>query len=209
MNIKYDNLFFTILGKIMEVMYVGILWIIFSIPIVTIGASSTALYYTVHKVVFKNESYIFSTFTSSFKSNFKDATIKWGLGISLIAFLSVDIIIVRSFAESGSIIAAMIYPLLIILVFVVMCIFSVLSYSARFDDSIKASIYKSAVLVANNLGWMIFLLIILFMALYIIRFLVFFTILLPGAYCCLIHYVFEHIYKKIGWIEEEKTEHKF
>lgn len=61
MNIKYDNLFFTILGKIMEVMYVGILWIIFSIPIVTIGASSTALYYTVHKVVFKNESYIFST----------------------------------------------------------------------------------------------------------------------------------------------------
>lgn len=119
-------------------------------------------------------------------------------------FLSVDIMLVRSFAESGNTIAALIYPLLLISVFVVMCNFSIFSYSARFEDSIKASIYKSAVLVATNLGWMIFLLIILLMALYIIRFLVFFTILLPGAYCCLVHYVFEYIYRKLGWIEEEE-----
>lgn len=204
MNFKYDNLFFTILGKIMEVMYVSILWILFSIPIVTIGASSTALYYTVHKVVFNNESYIFRTFTNSFKSNFKESTIKWVISVILMTFLSVDIMLVRSFAESGNTIAALIYPLLLISVFVVMCNFSIFSYSARFEDSIKASIYKSAVLVATNLGWMIFLLIILLMALYIIRFLVFFTILLPGAYCCLVHYVFEHIYRKLGWIEEEE-----
>ena len=203
MNIKYDNLFFTILGKIMEVLWVSILWILFSIPIVTIGASSTALYYTVHKVVFNNEAYIFKTFVNSFKSNFKDSTVKWVLSVVVISFLCVDILIVRGFAESGNIIAALIYPLLLILVFVVMCVCAVFSYSARFDDSIKASIYKSALIVANNLGWMIFLLIILLMALYIIRFLVFFTILLPGAYCCLVHYVFEHIYKKMGWIVEE------
>ena len=187
----------------MDVLWVSILWIVFSIPIVTIGASSTALYYTIHKVVFNNESYIIRTFVNSFKSNFKDSTIKWVLSAILMVFLSVDIMIVRSFAESGSIIAALIYPLLIILVFAVMCNFSIFSYSARFDDSVKASVYKSVVLAASNLGWMLFLLIILFMALYIIRFLVFFTVLLPGAYCCLIHYVFEHIYKKIGWIEEE------
>lgn len=204
MNFKYDNLFFTILGKIMEVMYVSILWILFSIPIVTIGASSTALYYTVHKVVFNNESYIFRTFTNSFKSNFKESTIKWVISVILMTFLSVDIMLVRSFAESGNTIAALIYPLLLISVFVVMCNFSIFSYSARFEDSIKASIYKSAVLVATNLGWMMFLLIILLMALYIIRFLVFFTILLPGAYCCLVHYVFEYIYRKLGWIEEEE-----
>lgn len=209
MNIKYDNLFFTILGKIMDVLWVSILWIVFSIPIVTIGASSTALYYTIHKVVFNNESYIIRTFVNSFKSNFKDSTIKWVISVVLMTFLCVDILLVRGFAESGNRIAALIYPMLLILVFVVMCVFSVFSYSARFDDSIKASIYKSAMIVATNLGWMIFLLIILLMALYIIRFLVFFTILLPGAYCCLVHYVFEHIYKKIGWIVEEKTEHKF
>lgn len=206
MNIKYDNLFFTILGKIMDVLWVSILWIVFSIPIVTIGASSTALYYTIHKVVFNNESYIIRTFVNSFKSNFKDSTIKWVISVVLMTFLCVDILLVRGFAESGNRIAALIYPLLLILVFVVMCVFSVFSYSARFDDSIKASIYKSAMIVATNLGWMIFLLIILLMALYIIRFLVFFTILLPGAYCCLVHYVFEHIYKKIGWIVEEEEE---
>lgn len=203
MNFKYDNLFFTILGKVMDVLWVSLLWILFSIPVVTIGASSTALYYTVHKVVFNDESYIFRTFATSFKSNFKDSTIKWGIIAALIGFLSVDIMLVRSFAESGSIIAALIYPLIVVFIFAVMCFFSVFSYSARFDDSIKASLYKSAVLVANNLGWMIFLLIILLMALYIIRFLVFFTVLLPGAYCCLVHYVFEHMYKKYGWIEEE------
>lgn len=204
MNIKYDNAFFTILGKIMEVLWISILWIGFSIPIITIGASSTALYYTTHKVVFKNEGYVFRTFFNSFKSNFKDSTIKWLIGLVLIGFLTVDIVLVRGFAESGNRIAGLIYPLLIILVFAFMWLMAVFSYSARFEDTIKASFLKSAVIVANNLGWMIFLIIILLMALYIIRFLVFFTVLLPGAYTCLVHYVFEHIFKKLGWIEEEK-----
>lgn len=206
MNFKYDNLFFTILGKIMEVLWLSMLWIVFSIPLVTIGASSTALYYTTHKVVFHNEGYMNKTFWNSFKSNLKGSTIKWLLDLVLVGFLCVDIYLVRGFAESGNRIAALIYPLLIILAFVVMWTFSLFAYSARFEDRIRSSIWKSGVIVATNPGWMIFLLVILLMALYIIRFLVFFTILLPGAYCCLVHYVFEHIYKKLGWIQQESRE---
>ena len=163
MRIKYDNLFFTVLGKVMDVLWISLLWIAFSIPLITIGASSTALYYTIHKVVFNDEGYIFRTFSRSFIANFKKSTVKWIICIVLIGFLCVDILLVRGFAESGNVVASLIYPFLVILAFVVMCMFSIFAYSARFEDSIKNSLWKGAVITATNLGWMIFLLIILYL----------------------------------------------
>lgn len=74
------------------------------------------------------------------KSNFKSSTVIWIISAVLMIFLGVDILLVRGFAESGNIIAALIYPLLLVLVFVFMCNFSVFSYTARFDDGIKAYI---------------------------------------------------------------------
>ena len=45
-----DNKFFQGLGKIIDVICLSAFWFFLCIPIVTAGAATTALYYTVNKV---------------------------------------------------------------------------------------------------------------------------------------------------------------
>ena len=61
-----DGPLFEGMAYIINIIYVSVLWILFSIPIITIGASSTALYYTVTKVIRHGRSYIFSEFWQKF-----------------------------------------------------------------------------------------------------------------------------------------------
>lgn len=62
---------FGILSKIFDMLFISILWVLFSLPLITSGAASSALYHTTHKIIFKNEGYIFSTFFNSFRTNLK------------------------------------------------------------------------------------------------------------------------------------------
>lgn len=55
----------------------SIIWLVSSIPIVTIGASTTALYYTTVKVLRRGKGYVFEQYKHSFKENFKESTIMW------------------------------------------------------------------------------------------------------------------------------------
>ena len=65
------------LTKLFDVMYLSILWFVFSIPIITIGASTTAMYYATVKVIRRDRGYIFQEFWKSFKLNFLQATLSW------------------------------------------------------------------------------------------------------------------------------------
>ena len=74
---SYDSKFSQIMLKICYACYLNLLWLICSLPIVTIGASTTALYYAALKVVREEETNIGAKFFHSFKENFKQATALW------------------------------------------------------------------------------------------------------------------------------------
>ncbi len=77
----------------------------------------------------------------------------------------------------------------------------VCSYQARFDDSVKNVILKSGMIVVGNIGWLIFLTAVFSGLVFLCRYFIFLVVLLPGAHAFLVHHVFEHIYKKMGWID--------
>ena len=72
-----DNKFFVFMGRVADLMILNILCIICCIPIITIGASVTAMYYVTLKMARNEESYIVRSFFKSFKENFKQATVIW------------------------------------------------------------------------------------------------------------------------------------
>lgn len=78
-----DNPVWVAMGKLADLIILNCLVIICSLPLFTIGASWTALYYVTIRMVRKEESYITKDFFHSFKENFKQATMIW-LGIVLI-----------------------------------------------------------------------------------------------------------------------------
>ena len=85
--------FFSLEGKfyrfglvVMDVLTVGFLWTAFSLPLITMGATTTALYYVCTKKHSGEEPNLFRTFLKSFKANFVKSTIIFLLLLS-VAFL--------------------------------------------------------------------------------------------------------------------------
>ena len=74
---SYDSKFSQLVLKISYSCMLNILWFITSIPIITIGASTTALYYASLKLVRGEDTFVVSMFFKAFKENFKQSTILW------------------------------------------------------------------------------------------------------------------------------------
>ncbi|MDO4634082.1 MAG: DUF624 domain-containing protein [Eubacteriales bacterium] len=72
------------LTRLADLVILNLLFLICSLPIFTIGASWTALYYVTLKMVRDEESYIVRSFFRSFRQNFRQATLLW-LGVLLFA----------------------------------------------------------------------------------------------------------------------------
>lgn len=71
-------------------MYLGVLWLICCLPIVTVGASTTALFTVTLKMVKNEEGNVTAQFFKAFKSNFKQSTIVWLILLVLGVALGVD-----------------------------------------------------------------------------------------------------------------------
>ncbi len=72
-----DSPVYKFLSKFLDVVKLNFLWIIFSIPIVTVGASTVAAMSVGLKMVDDEEGYIGKTFLKAFKENWKQGTILW------------------------------------------------------------------------------------------------------------------------------------
>ncbi len=72
-----DSKLMKVLGKIFDIGYLSLVFLVSCLPVVTIGAAFTALYYTTVKVIRRDRGYVFQEYMRSFKLNFVPATIIW------------------------------------------------------------------------------------------------------------------------------------
>lgn len=160
MNIFSTNNF---LGKFMNwignIVLLNVLWIIFSLPIVTIGASTTALYYSTMKWIRRDEGYIHKNFISSFKDNFRQSTIIWIILLIIGLILSIDLRIGLTLsAESGSVISKVMTASSIVLLipyyFVITYIFPI---QAKFENTIKQNLLNSILMATAHFGYTLLL----------------------------------------------------
>ena len=87
MFFSYDSKFSQLMIKLCYSCYLNLLWFVCSIPIFTIGASTTALYYVSMKIVRGEESSLTKLFFKSSRENFRQSTVLWlillGIGLLL------------------------------------------------------------------------------------------------------------------------------
>ena len=86
-GVNYDNIFIKLLSRMADAMLLSIFFVLSCIPVVTIGAAFTALYYTAMKGITGDDGYVWKFYTRSFKQNFKQATGMWML--FLVAFFNI------------------------------------------------------------------------------------------------------------------------
>lgn len=136
-----DSPLFSFLSKVADLILLNILTLICCLPIVTVGASMTALHYVVLKMVRDEESYIVRSYFKSFKQNFKQATIIWLILLLVGAVLIGDLFILSfSTIRFSNWIRIALFTVIIIVLLATMHLFPVLS---RFDNTIKNTFKNS------------------------------------------------------------------
>ncbi len=146
-----DNVITRALSKICDMICLNVLWVICSIPIVTIGASTTALYTVMLKMVRNEEGYIFRGFFKAFKENFKQSTIIWLIVAALGVVWWIDYRVSGLMGQGISDVFRIIFLLLgFLLLSVIIYVFPL---TARYENSISATFKNAIILTVAKLPY--------------------------------------------------------
>lgn len=85
----YDSTFIRTVNLLMDLTLLHLLFLVFSVPLVTVGASLSAQYYAVGRLQL-GDRHIVSNFWKSFRKSFKHATIFWILFVCISLLFYVD-----------------------------------------------------------------------------------------------------------------------
>lgn len=141
---NYDNPVWRFIGKLGDLMILNILWLICSIPIFTIGASTTAVYYVTIKLARDDDGYTIRNFFKSFKENFKQATAIWLLMLVTGIILGFDLYFFLFVLTGSSIVRTVFTAAIGALTLIWLCIFSyVFPLQSRFYNPVKRTIFNA------------------------------------------------------------------
>ena len=200
MEINFNSRLYQYMSKLAECMILSLLWLAFSLPVITFGAATSALYYCAVKVLRKDEGSAFKDFWRAFKSNLNQGV----LTVLFAAAICILVVLIGS-----GIYAAMpradvlknIYVVYIIIFsFGISWLHYVFSYIARFEASFRTVLKNSLIICVMNLPASLSM-VILFIA--VIAVLIMTApassvalFLLPALYALVTSFLLEKVYRK-------------
>ena len=87
---SYKSPFSQVLLKLAYSCYLNFLWVVCSLPVFTVGASTFALYSVTLKIVQEREGNLTRQFFKAFRENFRQATVLWLILLGIGLFLTGD-----------------------------------------------------------------------------------------------------------------------
>lgn len=136
--------------KFFDCICASILWLLFSLPIVTMGAASAALYTTVYKYLRRDEGHLWDTFWTAFKGNLHRSTLVWLAALAVLALLTVDALVFRTLKLAGSPLGGAYWVVLALICAAATWTAYLSAYAARFSGSAKDVLRFAFVLMAAH-----------------------------------------------------------
>lgn len=151
-----DGGFYKFLSRFWDMIKLNFCWLVFSLPIVTIGASTVAAYSVTLKMIDDSEGYICRSFWKAFKQNLKQ-----GIPLGLI-FMFLCYVIWFSFYNFITLDSVVLLIGGIIVTFVTFLSFLyAFALSARYENTLLRTIKNSFDISVRYFGHTLFLLVIL------------------------------------------------
>ncbi len=145
-----------LLWKPIHIMFLNLLWVLFSLPVVTIGASTTALYSVMIKIKNGTEGKIFRDFWDAFRGNFRQSTVIWLIiAFAAVVFTTDIVYFVNMGGFVGTFLAMIFFGLDVTLLLMSIYIFPL---QAVFDNKILTTVKSALFLFVRHFGWTIVLL---------------------------------------------------
>ena len=137
------------MGRVMDLIILSILWLVCSLPIITIGASTSALYYVTLKMVRNEDSKIAKSFFRAFKLNLKQ-----GILLALL-FLVGGAVLYVNYAIISTIEGTIGKALGISLLALTFVFFNTMLYTfalqAQFENRVLTTLKNASLLFIQNL----------------------------------------------------------
>ena len=133
-------------GYLADTLILSAMWIIFSLPIITIGASTTAMFYVSTRRIAEREGYIAGDFWHAFKANFVRSTLIW----MLLGVITIVVIInLRNMGFVNTMPMVFFVGQIIIAVQLIFVTVYIFPMTARFEMGFMQTL-KSSFLLANR-----------------------------------------------------------
>lgn len=210
--LSIDSKFYHFMSKVGDCIILSILWIIFSLPVITMGAATTTLYYSVVKVLWEDRGETLGGFRRSFKSNFKQSTIVTVFALLVAALAAIIGSAVYAANPSEDVLSRIYLVYLILFIFGVAWLHYIFSYIAKFQNTM-ASILKNSLIICLANFPQSAMIMILFVVVVVLTILLFprslgAMLFIPAVYTLVTSFVLEKIYKKYLPAENEPEQSK-
>ena len=97
-----DGPIYQFLARVFDLMWANILFILCSVPLVTLGAAWAALNKVTQDIVFEEDEGVTRRFFTAFKENFKQSTIVWLLMVFFMVCMYGNGLLILSFFKGGT-----------------------------------------------------------------------------------------------------------
>jgi len=130
--------------KVGDLLLVNLLFVVCSLPVVTMGASATAMYYVLGRIR-RHEGTVTKDFFRSFRENFRQATLYWGVLLLVALALYWNFRLISGW--TGALYSVMMVLLILVSWFAVSWGSVVFPLLSRFDNTPAATARNAGILV--------------------------------------------------------------
>ena len=152
-----DGKFYEIVSAIADLVILNLLFVLCSLPIFTIGASTTALFGVTKKMADNREGYIVRTYFKLFKENFKQSTAMWLILLMLSIIPTLDLYIVNSLKE-GIVVTALKGLLLGFALAILFVFLYAMALQSTFENTIKTTLKNALLMGIGHFPWTLLIL---------------------------------------------------
>ena len=146
----YENPFIQFLVRVGDLMILNLLFLVCALPVVTLGASLTALHRVTQNMLFEQEEPLIKSFFRAFRQNFKQSTLVWLAELVIIVSLACDVLLVMAYFDGS--LARTMYILVAVLAILVAGVFSYLMpLIARYENGMRQQVNNAVVLAIIKL----------------------------------------------------------
>ncbi|MCI6851873.1 MAG: YesL family protein [Clostridiales bacterium] len=147
---NYENPFIQFLVRVGDLIILNVLFILCSAPVVTLGASLTALHRVTQNMLFEQEEPLLKAFFRAFRQNFKQSTLAWLVELVVIVSLVCDVLLVMAYFNGG--LAKAMYILVAVLAILVAGVYAYLMpLIARYENGMRQQVNNALVLAIIKL----------------------------------------------------------
>ena len=151
---SYDSTFSQAALRVASSCYLNLLWLLCSLPVVTVGASTAALYAVTLKLVDGDDGHLAQRFFRAFRDNFRQATVLWLIVLASGIFLALDGYIVFHLRASSTGAAAVFWTLLFAMIIAAAVAYAIiLAYVFPLTASVvntNAAMLKNSFLIGTH-----------------------------------------------------------